>query len=744
MTDAKEGGTGALDPEPVAGDTSSDTQEKQGSAAPEAEKAAGGGDSESPAATTSDDVVVPEPAKDADAPAECAEPPGEAAKTIPVAEGPVPTPEKAPAEPAQAIPVATDSPADAADAEKPAEPAAEEPAPEPVVLPPPHILGLEPAHGPFTGGTSILVTGEAFVEGCVVLFDGRESKTTFESATAVRTEAPVPDATGHVDVRVVNPDGQNEVRINGYHYDLPPEILRVEPACVPVQGGATVTLFGTDFVDGCAVRTGDKLLPSVWVDSTRVEAIATAHAAGPVDLELTNPDGQTSKLPRGLHFDEPPVIAKVSPSEGSVAGGTEVTITGRAFFQGCKVVLAGMPVAETTFVSDTELRFTTPRHGAPLPVDLSVVNPSSLEARSALAFVYKPAAPRIDSVSPAAGPSAGGTVLTVRGRDFDEGAAIYICGIAAQVTRKSADELEVVTPPVSRDGLVELRVVNRDDQAHTAERVFRYEAPMAPPVLTSVSPNKGSQTGGLKVAILGDEFTDRTMVRFGAIPAAVKFLTKKELEAEAPPAQNPGEVAVEVVNPDGVTAVLEAAFTYEAKPAPTIAGVTPKNGPTTGGTKLVIEGTNFTKDSFVYIGREHPKDIAVKSATEIHVVTAPRKAAGIVDVEVGAPDVPKAVMKNAFSFDAVPAPVITSVSPNQGGIGGGTEVTVMGKNFLKETTVLVDGKPAKHIKLVDKQTIEFKTPPGDANKMADVVVRNPDGKEAVQKRAFLYDPRYRG
>ena len=56
--------------------------------------------------------------------------------------------------------------------------------------------------------------------------------------------------------------------------------------------------------------------------------------------------------------------------------------------------------------------------------------------------------------------------------------------------------------------------------------------------------------------------------------------------------------------------------------------------------------------------------------------------------------------------------------------------------------ILLDGKPAKFVKLVDKTTLEGKTPPGEANKMVDVVVRDPDGKEAVQKRAYLYDPRY--
>ena len=100
-------------------------------------------------------------------------------------------------------------------------------------------------------------------------------------------------------------------------------------------------------------------------------------------------------------------------------------------------------------------------------------------------------------------------------------------------------------------------------------------------------------------------------------------------------------------------------------------------------------------------------------------------------------------MKNGFRYAETPAPVITSVSPNAGSVGGGTEMSILGKGFIKEAVVLVDGKPAKNVKLVDDKTIELKTPPGDAGKMADVLVRHPDGKEAVQKRAFLYDPRYR-
>jgi hypothetical protein len=46
------------------------------------------------------------------------------------------------------------------------------------------------------------------------------------------------------------------------------------------------------------------------------------------------------------------------------------------------------------------------------------------------------------------------------------------------------------------------------------------------------------------------------------------------------------------------------------------------------------------------------------------------------------------------------------------------------------------------VKFIDKSNLELKMPAGPDGKMVDVAVRNPDGKEAVQKRAFLYDARY--
>jgi hypothetical protein len=589
-----------------------------------------------------------------------------------------------------------------------------------------------------------MILGDAFAEGCQVFLDGVAATTARESGACLRVETPARAQAGLVELRVVNHDGQLAVYEEDFRYDPAPSIAGMEPACLSTEGGAVLTILGRDFAEGCAVSIDGARVPVSWVHAGRVEAVSRKHDASEVDLAVENPDGQRAQSPRGVRFAAPPKVAAIEPGTVPTTGGAEVRLEGTGFERACAVLVGGAPAAVTTFVGDTEIRFTAPPHDVAERVDLAVVNPTGLAHRLPLALTYAKPPPRITSVTPDRGSNAGGTELTVRGHDFDEEAAVFVCGIAAAVAFKSREELAVATPAVARDGLVDVRVVNRDDRAHTLEKAFRYLAPLPPPELRQVSPAAGSQLGGLEVALLGEDFAEGVTARFGGVPAATCFLTRKELKVTTPAFSGALAVAVEVVNPDGASSLLEAAFTYEARPAPEITAISPTSGPTTGGTRVILEGKNFTREALVYLGREPPKDIAFKSASEIAVVTAARKQPGVVDVEVAIPGAPKGVMKNGFRYDAVPAPVITSVSPTAGSVGGGTELTISGKNFLKETVALVGGKAPRALKLVDGATIELKTPPGEAGKMVDVLVRNPDGKEAVQKRAFLYDPRYRG
>jgi len=67
--------------------------------------------------------------------------------------------------------------------------------------------------------------------------------------------------------------------------------------------------------------------------------------------------------------------------------------------------------------------------------------------------------------------------------------------------------------------------------------------------------------------------------------------------------------------------------------APTIIGISPTSGPTTGGTSVIITGTNFTGAITVKFGVTNAINFTVNSATQI-TATSPAGSAGTVDITV--------------------------------------------------------------------------------------------------------------
>jgi hypothetical protein len=72
---------------------------------------------------------------------------------------------------------------------------------------------------------------------------------------------------------------------------------------------------------------------------------------------------------------------------------------------------------------------------------------------------------------------------------------------------------------------------------------------------------------------------------------------------------------------------------FSLPPAPTVTGLSPASGPTTGGTSVTITGTNLAGASAVAFGSAPATSFTVTSATSI-TATSPVGAAGTVDVTV--------------------------------------------------------------------------------------------------------------
>ena len=521
-----------------------------------------------------------------------------------------------------------------------------------------------------------------------------------------------------------------------------PLVSAIRPAKLPTYGGVRMTLFGANFSEACKVLIDGVECPSIRrVDAFTLEVTTPVHEVGSVEVAVENEDGQRAVA--RVIYAEGPVIEQFSPLEGSPRGGTEVIVEGRNFQDGCMVTFFGNRAPEAVFESDRRIRFVTPPQEGAFHGELRVTNPDGLSVTAAYLFTYRLATPRILSVSPATGLIGGGKRIAVTGEDFHPQCVGRIGGKPATLTFRGPNAVDLVTPQSETTGPVDVVIENPDGQVAVATAAVTYEPPPAPPMLIEVRPARGFCAGGQTIRLLGENFEEDTVVRIGEVRAVVRFKSRNELEVETPPHAVAGIVAVELIDRNGVVVRREDGFTYESRPMPRIDSITPRNGPMVGGTRVVVEGAHFPEGVSVRVGGQAPKRAVVRNGTLIEIVMPPSRAPGFVDIDVGRAETGLAVVKNAFRYDPSPAPSIETVGPNKGSVDGGTEVSIGGKNFASDATVLFGGKPATHVKFVDASTLEAKTPPGNNGDMVDVIVKNPDGKEAVVKRAFQYDARYR-
>lgn len=84
-----------------------------------------------------------------------------------------------------------------------------------------------------------------------------------------------------------------------------PVLLAINPDHGPVAGGTAVTLTGANFLAGAGVTFGGTAATDVIVASeSSITCVTPAHAAGFVDVVVTNPDTQTGTLAGGFRFLE--------------------------------------------------------------------------------------------------------------------------------------------------------------------------------------------------------------------------------------------------------------------------------------------------------------------------------------------------------------------------------------------------------------------------------------------------------
>lgn len=204
------------------------------------------------------------------------------------------------------------------------------------------------------------------------------------------------------------------------------EIERYLDSKYAVSGNEPTTSIGTQEENFTSVTfDGLDCTNTIFVNDTTITCDTPPHAAGLVDVVVTNPDGQQDTLSNGFTYDPPPTLNNTNPATGANnATLVGVQFNGADFVSGVTATLTredetDIDCTNETFLTTALFTCDLPLTGAETgPWTITVTNPDGQTDTLTDGFTVTRPAPDVVSVTPIGGPTAGGTTVSVEGTDF--------------------------------------------------------------------------------------------------------------------------------------------------------------------------------------------------------------------------------------------------------------------------------------------------------------------------------------
>ncbi len=357
-------------------------------------------------------------------------------------------------------------------------------------------------------------------------------------------------------------------------------VSSISPATGNANGGAPVTITGTNFAAGAIVTFGVATASKVVVvNSTTITAVTPPHVAGSANVLVRNSAGDQGSLPNGFLYTSTPPSTQpqlnvIVPNTGSTAGGDTVTIAG-SNLTGTTVTIGGVAATVVTH-GPVSMTATTPAGSAGPPLDVVVTNAKGQSGtlQSAFTYVDPPAPPSVSAISPASGSTNGGTQLVISGSGFRYGAVVSfggppppvgtgmraltmavtydatVCGSGVQLP------CIIATTVAHAAGATDVVVTNMDfatgiiDSGSGSSTLTQGFTFVLAPSISDVTPSSGTVSGGTTVTIKGTNFVSGAQVLVAGQQAVVQSLTSTSITAVVP-ANPAGTSPVVVENPNG-------------------------------------------------------------------------------------------------------------------------------------------------------------------------------------------------
>jgi hypothetical protein len=175
---------------------------------------------------------------------------------------------------------------------------------------PPSITKVDPPGGEVAGNDVVTLEGANIA----ATFDPNANTYSSPQVTVAGKPVPVfyadannvqfitpPSPAGAVDIVVTNPDGSSVTVPHGFAYGVP-VATGLSASHGGHHGGEYVSLFGVNFEDGATVTFGGETAKILTRSPSFIGLRTPHHAAGTVDVVVTNPDGKSATLGAGFTY----------------------------------------------------------------------------------------------------------------------------------------------------------------------------------------------------------------------------------------------------------------------------------------------------------------------------------------------------------------------------------------------------------------------------------------------------------
>ena len=372
-----------------------------------------------------------------------------------------------------------------------------------------------------------------------------------------------------------------------------PTVSGVSPNTGPTAGGTSVTITGTNFQTGATVRVGGVAATSVNVASgTQITAVTPAHAAGAVDVVVTNPDTQAATLTNSFTYVAPPppppgTEVVLYAAEATVKVGNWQVISDATAAGGARLHNNDFGAAKrsTALANPTDYFEMTFNAQANTPYHLWIRgkgqadfwgNDSVFIQFSGSVTSSQVATYRIGTTSATEMNLEDCSGCGIQGWGWqDNGWGVGVMGPAIYFQTSGPQTLRI---QVREDGLsIDQIVLSPTTYLNSSPGALKNDSTILPrsgggsnppPIVSSVTPNSGPTAGGTSVTISGSGLQPGAGVVMGGAAATNVSVTSATQITATTPAHAAGAVNVVVTNPDGQAGTLTNGFTYTAPPPP--------------------------------------------------------------------------------------------------------------------------------------------------------------------------------